>query len=318
MTEGSPRRPDAGTDDAPGARPRVAPEAGTDDAPGARPRVAGAWARLRRHRMATSSGALLALIAAACVIGPWIAGAFGVDATTIDASLGASPPSAAHWLGTDTLGRDLLVRILIGGRIALAVGAVATAIAVAIGVTWGAIAAYAGGRIDAIMMRIVDALYGFPTVVFVIVAMSATGTRSLLALFALLGAISWLTMARITRGQVLLLKHREFVEAARAVGAPPWRLVLRHLLPNALGPVLVYATLALPQVMLVEALLSFLGLGVQAPLASWGTLVTEGGSQIIVYPWLLVFPSAAMAVTVLALNFFGDGLRDALDPQLPR
>jgi len=155
-------------------------------------------------------------------------------------------------------------------------------------------------------------------VVFVIVAMSATGTRSLLALFALLGAISWLTMARITRGQVLLLKHREFVEAARAVGAPPWRLVLRHLLPNALGPVLVYATLALPQVMLVEALLSFLGLGVQAPLASWGTLVTEGGSQIIVYPWLLVFPSAAMAVTVLALNFFGDGLRDALDPQLPR
>jgi oligopeptide transport system permease protein len=273
-----------------------------------------AWARLCRSRLAAACAALIALIALCCLIGPWIAGAFGVDATTIDTERGASPPSWSHWFGTDTLGRDMLVRILIGGRIALAVAAVGTVIAVAIGVTWGAIAAYAGGRLDELMMRIVDTLYGFPTVVFVIVVMSATGTRSLVALFSLIGAISWLTMARITRGQVLLLKHREFIEAARAAGAPPARLVLRHLLPNAAGPVIVYATLALPQVMLIEALLSFLGLGVQAPLASWGTLVTEGSSQIVVYPWLLVFPSAVMAVTVLSLNFLGDGLRDALDP----
>lgn len=273
---------------------------------------------MSRHRLAAASAAVIALIALGCLIGPPIAGAFGVDATTIDTARGASAPSWSHWLGTDTLGRDMLVRILIGGRIALAVAVVATVIAVAIGVTWGAIAGYAGGRLDELMMRIVDGLYGLPTVVFVIVVMAATGTRSLAALFALIGAISWLTVARITRGQVLLLKHREFIEAARAAGAAPARLVLRHLLPNAAGPVIVYATLALPQVMLVEALLSFLGLGVQAPLASWGTLVTEGGSHIVVYPWLLVCPSAAMAVTVLALNFLGDGLRDALDPTGPR
>ena len=277
-----------------------------------------AWLRLRRNRLAAACAAMFALIVAACVAGPWIAGAFGVDATTIDTARGATPPSAAHWFGTDTLGRDMLVRILIGGRIAIAVAAVATVIAVVIGVTWGATAAYAGGRIDELMMRIVDALYGFPTVVFVIVVMSVTDTRSIVTLFALIGLISWLTMARITRGQVLLLVHREFVEAARAAGAPPARLVLRHLLPNAAGPVIVYATLALPQVMLTEALLSFLGLGVQAPLASWGTLVTEGSTQIVVYPWLLVFPSAVMAVTVLSLNFLGDGLRDALDPQTHR
>ena len=293
----------------------MTPEAGAE---AARSPWRDAWARLRADRLAASCLALIALIALGCVVGPWIAGAFGVDATSIDTRRGATPPSWSHWLGTDTLGRDLLVRILIGGRIALTVAAVATVIAVAIGVTWGALAAYAGGRLDELMMRIVDALYGFPTVVFVIVVMSATGTRSLVALFSLIGAISWLTMARITRGQVLLLKHREFVEAARASGASPSRLVLRHLLPNAAGPMIVYATLALPQVMLVEALLSFLGLGVQAPLASWGTLVTEGSTQIVVYPWLLIFPSAAMAVTVLALNFLGDGLRDALDPQIRR
>jgi oligopeptide transport system permease protein len=277
-----------------------------------------AWARLAGNRLAAVCAALVALIALVCAAGPPIAGALGVDATTIDVARGASPPSWSHWCGTDTLGRDMLVRILIGGRIALSVAAIATVLAVAIGVTWGAIAAYAGGRLDALMMRIVDALYGLPTVVLVIVVMAATGSRSLLALFLLIGGISWLTVARITRGQVLLLKHREFVEAARAAGAGPARIVLRHLLPNAAGPVIVYATLALPQVMLVEALLSFLGLGVQAPLASWGTLVTEGSSQIVVYPWLLVFPSAAMAATVLALNFLGDGLRDALDPTSSR
>jgi oligopeptide transport system permease protein len=259
--------------------------------------------------------ALFAAIAVACCIGPLLS---GHDATAIDTQLGATPPSWAHWFGTDTLGRDLLVRTLIGGRIALLVAAVTTVIALAIGVTWGATAAYAGGRVDDAMMRIVDALYGFPTVVLVIVVMSVLGTKSLVALFALIGAISWLTMARITRGQVLSLRHREFVEAARALGAPPARILFRHILPNAIGPIIVYATLALPQVMLTEAFLSFLGLGVQAPLASWGTLVTEGSSQIVVYPWLLACPGIVMALTVMALNFIGDGLRDAFDPHVRR
>jgi oligopeptide transport system permease protein len=260
-------------------------------------------------------GVAFLAIAAVCYAGPLIAGAAGLDATTIDARLGATPPGAAHWFGTDPLGRDLLVRVMIGGRIAIAVALVAAAIAVVIGVSYGAIAAYAGGAIDNAMMRLVDALYGFPTLVLVIVVRAVTGASSLIALIGLIGAISWLTLARITRGQVLALRRREFVEAARALGAPPGRILVRHVLPNAAGPVIVYATLALPQVMLTEALLSFLGLGVQAPLASWGTLVTEGSSQIVVYPWLLVFPAIAMGAAILALNFIGDGIRDAVDPR---
>ena len=274
-----------------------------------------AWRRWRGHRVAVVCGAVFAAVAAACCVGPLVAGAFGLDATSIDPGLGATPPSAAHWFGTDTLGRDMLVRVMIGGRIAIAVAAVAAAIAVAIGVGYGAIAAYAGGAVDGAMMRIVDALYGFPTLVLVIVVMAVTGARSPVALFALIGAISWLTVARITRGQVLALRRREFVEAARALGVPPARILVRHVLPNAAGPVIVYATFALPQVMITEALLSFLGLGVPAPLASWGTLVTEGSSQIVVYPWLLVFPAVMMGVAIASLNFVGDGLRDALDPQ---
>lgn len=273
-----------------------------------------AWRRLRKHRMAVACGILSAAIALWCWLGPPIAAAFGVNGTHIDAQLGASAPSWAHWFGTDTLGRDMLVRCMIGGRIAILVSITATAIALVIGVSYGAIAAYAGGAVDNVMMRIVDALYGFPTLVFVVVVMAVSSSRSIVLLFALIGGISWLTMARIVRGQVLSLARREFVEAARALGAPPGRILFRHVLPNATGPVIVYATLALPQVMLTEAFLSFLGLGVQAPLASWGTLVTEGSSQIVVYPWLLVFPGAVMAVTVMALNFLGDGLRDALDP----
>ncbi len=274
-----------------------------------------AWRRLRKNRMAVACAIVFAVIAVACVLGPLLAGALNLDATTIDTRLGATPPSWGHPFGTDTLGRDMLVRVMIGGRIAILIALVTTAIALAIGVTWGAVAAYAGGHVDNVMMRIVDALYGFPTIVFIIVVMAVFQTRSLVALFALIGAISWLTMARIVRGQVLSLRHREFVEAARALGASPARILVRHLLPNVAGPVIVYATLALPQVMLTEAFLSFLGLGVQAPLASWGTLVTEGSSQIVVYPWLLVFPGAVMGVTVMSLNFLGDGLRDALDPQ---
>src|SRR5262249_2677238 len=194
----------------------------------------------------------------------------------------------------------------------------ATIVAVAIGVAWGATAAYAGGVVDGVMMRIVDTLYGVPILAFAIVVMGVFQTHSMTALVAVIASVSWLTIARITRGQVLVVRHRDFVEAARALGAPPARVVVRHVLPNAAGPVIAYATLALPQIMLVEAFLSFLGLGVQAPLASWGTLVTEGSTQILVYPWLLVCPGVVMAVTVMALNFLGDGLRDALDPHTRR
>lgn len=264
------------------------------------------------------SAAIFVALAVACLAGPWLAGAFGLDATTLDPQRGATPPDAAHWFGTDTLGRDMLVRVLIGGRIALAVALVTTVVAVAIGTSYGAIAAYAGGRVDRVMMRIVDALYGFPALVFIIVVMAVTRAQSLVALFALIGAISWLTMARITRGQVLALRNGELALAARALGASPARVLARHVLPNAAGPVIVYATLVLPQVMLTEAFLSFLGFGVQAPLASWGTLVTEGSAQIVVYPWLLICPAAVMATAVLALNFVGDGLRDALDPRQAR
>ncbi|MBE7449500.1 MAG: ABC transporter permease [Kofleriaceae bacterium] len=274
-----------------------------------------AWRRLRKNRMAVAMGAIFLAICAFCFLGPIVAGWFGLDATTIRIDRGATAPSWAHPFGTDLLGRDMLVRTMIGGRIAILVAFTATAIALVIGVTWGAIAAYAGGRVDYVMMRVVDALYGFPTVVFVIVVMAVFDTKSIVVLFALIGGISWLNMARQTRGQVLSLRHREFVEAARAVGARPGRILFRHIVPNALGVIIVAATASLPSVMLTEAFLSFLGLGVQAPMASWGTLVSEGSTQISVYVWVLVAPGVVMGLTIMALNFLGDGLRDALDPQ---
>jgi oligopeptide transport system permease protein len=278
-----------------------------------------AWRRLRKNRMAVACGALFAVIVVFCFVGPLIARAVaGLDGVTQDYALLATPPSVAHPFGTDSLGRDMLVRVMMGGQVAIMVAIVATLVALTIGVSWGAIAAYAGGRVDYVMMRIVDTLYGFPTVVFVIVIMATVQTRSTLALFALIGGISWLTMARIVRGQVLSLRHRDFVDAARAIGARPRRILFRHIVPNTMGVVIVYATLTLPHVMLTEAFLSFLGLGVQAPLASWGTLVTEGSTQILVYPWLLIAPGVVMGLTIFALNFLGDGLRDALDPHTRR
>jgi oligopeptide transport system permease protein len=276
-----------------------------------------AWRRLRKNRMAVACGIGFLAIALACFLGPTIAGWFGVDATTLNTRQGAMPPSSSHWLGTDVLGRDMLVRVMKGGQIAILAALSATLVAVLIGVSWGAIAGYAGGRLDNVMMRIVDVLYGFPTVVFIIV-LQATILRNhkdnLYLLFALIGAISWLSMARIVRGQVMSLRHREFVEAARVLGASPAKILFRHIVPNVLGIIIVYATLAIPFAMLTEALLSFIGLGVQAPLASWGTLVSEGSSQIVVYPWLLYGPGLVMGLTIFAINFFGDGLRDALDP----
>ncbi len=277
-----------------------------------------AWRRLAKNRAATVSLWVFAAIVVACGIGPMIGGWLGVDATSINTDIAGHAPSSGHWFGTDTLGRDMMMRTLTGGRIAIAVAVLSTIVALIIGVSWGAVAAYAGGRIDFVMMRIVDVLYGFPTVAFVIVIMAVLGTNSLLVLFALIGGISWLTMARIARGAVLTLRNREFVEAARAIGVRPLRILFRHILPNASGPIIIYATLALPAVMLTEAFLSFLGLGVQAPLASWGTLVTEGSSQILVYPWLLLFPALVMSTSILCLNFVGDGLRDALDPREQR
>jgi oligopeptide transport system permease protein len=275
-----------------------------------------AWRRLRRNRMAVTCGALFTAIVVFCFLGPTVAGLVaGLDGVRQDYALLATPPSTGHPFGTDSLGRDMLVRVMMGGQVAILVAVVATLVALTIGVSWGAIAAYAGGRVDYVLMRIVDMLYGFPTVVFVIVIMATVQTRSTLTLFALIGAISWLNMARIVRGQVLSLRHRDFVDAARAIGARPRRILFRHIVPNTLGVVIVYATLTLPHVMLTEAFLSFLGLGVQAPLASWGTLVTEGSTQILVYPWLLIAPGVVMGLTIFALNFLGDGLRDALDPQ---
>ncbi|MEE9391124.1 MAG: ABC transporter permease [Planctomycetota bacterium] len=270
-----------------------------------------AWRRFRRNRAALSSLFLLLFFVFVAIISPWLA---PHEYHHQNLALGASSPSVAHWFGTDYEGRDLLSRTLVGARISFLVGFAATLVALGIGVTWGAIAGWYGGRVDSLMMRVVDVLYGLPYMFFVIILMVWFG-RSFLNIFIGLGAVSWLTMARIVRGVVMSLKEKEYVLAARATGVPSRRILLRHVLPNALGPILVYATLTVPRVMMEEAFLSFLGLGVQPPLASWGSLIAEGASLFREYPWLLAFPAAVLSLTLLALNFLGDGLRDALDPK---
>ncbi len=270
-----------------------------------------AWRRLVRNRLAVAGGVTLAVVVLAVVVVPCL---LPYSYAEQDLDLGASSPSARHWLGTDQLGRDLLTRIFYGGRISLMVGVAATAVSLVVGVTYGAVAGYAGGRADAVMMRLVDILYALPFTIFVIILMVFFG-RSIVLLFLAIGAVQWLTMARIVRGQVLSLKEKEFIEAALAMGLTRRRILMRHLIPNVLGPVIVYATLTIPQVMLMEAFLSFLGLGVQPPMSSWGLLVKEGVETMEEYPWLLVFPSAALSATLFSLNFLGDGLRDALDPR---
>tara|TARA_Y100001936_G_C16045855_1_gene654570 strand:- start:407 stop:1255 length:849 start_codon:yes stop_codon:yes gene_type:complete len=231
-----------------------------------------------------------------------------------DLDLGPSGPSSEHWLGTDTLGRDLLTRMMYGSRISLMVGFLATTVALLIGVVWGTVAGFSGGKVDTVMMRIVDVLYGIPFIIFVILLMVIFG-RNLVLLFMAIGAVEWLTMARIVRSQVMSLSKQEFILAAEAMGVSKIGIIFNHLIPNAVGPVIVYATLTVPQIMLLEAFLSFLGLGVQAPLSSWGLLIRDGAITMEEYWWLLIFPSIAFSLTLFSLNFIGDGLRDALDPR---
>ena len=268
-----------------------------------------AWLRLRRNRLAVTGGVMLLVLALACVVGPLLS-PYGYADQDLENTF--APPGAKHWLGTDQLGRDLLVRILYGGRISLGVGLCATIVALTIGVIYGAVAGWVGGRTDAVMMRIVDIIYALPFTIFVILLMVFFG-RNIVLLFVAIGAVEWLTMARIVRGQIMSLKKMEFIEAARSLGFGNRRIIFRHLLPNALGPIIVYATLTIPAVMLLEAFLSFLGLGVQPPMSSWGTLIKDGAEKMEEYWWLLVFPGALFSLTLFSLNFLGDGLRDALD-----
>jgi len=268
-----------------------------------------AWVRLKKNHMALFGLGVLVLFIVIALLTPWIA---PYSYETQNLNLGATPPSAQHWLGTDIFGRDLMTLIMYGGRISLAVGFVATAVALLIGVTYGAIAGYVGGKVDAVMMRLVDILYALPFMIFIILLMVVFG-RNLLLLFLAIGAVEWLTMARIMRGQVQSLRQQEFVEAAISLGLGPATIIRRHLIPNALGPIIVYTTLTIPGVMLLEAFLSFLGLGIQPPQTSWGLLISYGAETMEEFPWLLIFPGIALSLTLFSLNFLGDGLRDALD-----
>jgi len=303
-----------------------------------------AWRRLLKNKLAVFGMVVLGIMLVAVIIGPAIirmATGFTPDYIPSDIDGGARvrsfPPSLQHPMGTDDQGRDMLARVLQGGRISLMVGIISTLVSLIVGVSWGAIAGYVGGRVDNIMMRIVDIIYAIPYILIVIVLLSVfggpntpafittmsdaiggagnQGLSQIFLLFFALGLVSWLTMARVVRGQILSLKNQEFVLAAKATGVSTFGIIFRHLVPNALGPVIVYATLTVPSVMLTEAFLSFLGLGVQAPYASWGSLAADGIKNIQIFPWQLIFPGVTMALTLFSLNFLGDGLRDALDPQ---
>jgi oligopeptide transport system permease protein len=272
-----------------------------------------AWVVLRRNRAAITALVILALFTIAVIVGPLFS-AYSIDATDWDNISIAPSISSGHWFGTDALGRDLLVRTLQGGRISLLVGIVATLVSLVIGITYGAVSGYFGGRVDQVMMRIVDILYALPFMFLVILLMVFFG-RNILLIFVAIGAINWLDMARIVRGQTLSLKNREFIEAARAGGVTTARIIGRHIVPNLLGVVAVYVTLTIPQVILVESFLSFLGLGVQEPMTSWGALVNEGAQEMENAPWMLIFPAVFLTITLFCFNFLGDGLRDALDPR---
>ena len=266
--------------------------------------------RFLKNKMAVFGLGFVLLLTLAAITAPLFVKSFSAQ----NLAYGAQPPSSAHWLGTDVLGRDLLSRVLYGSRISLAVGVCATLVSLTIGVLYGAISGYLGGKTDAVMMRAVDILYALPFTIFVILLMVFFG-RNIVLLFVAIGAVEWLTMARIVRAQVQSLKRQEFIEAAHALGLRRRRIILRHMIPNVLGPVIVYATLTVPAVMLLEAFLSFLGLGVQPPMSSWGLMINEGAQNMEEAPWLLLCPGLALALTLFSLNFLGDGLRDALDPK---
>ncbi len=273
-----------------------------------------AIARLKKNKMAMIGLYVLLFMVAIALLTPWLA-PYSYEEQNLD--LGASAPSADHWLGTDILGRDQLTRIMYGSRISLMVGFIATSVALLIGVLWGAVAGFMGGKVDAVMMRIVDALYALPFTIFIILLTVIFGS-SMLLLFLAIGAVEWLTMARIIRGQVLAIKRQEFVEAAVSMGLSSWQIIVRHVIPNVLGPIIVYTTLTIPSVILLESFLSFLGLGIQPPASSWGSLISSGVETMEEYPWLLIFPGLVLSITLFSLNFLGDGLRDALDPRASR
>ncbi len=272
-----------------------------------------AWRRLLRNKAAVVSLAVLALVTLMAIFAPWLS-PHPFDEVYWD-QIGMPPDFAnAHWFGTDGNGRDLFVRTLYGARVSLAVGVAATLVSLVIGVVYGAAAGFLGGKVDEVMMRFVDILYSLPFMFFVIIMMVVFG-RNIVLVFLAIGAVEWLTMARIVRGQTLSVKRKEFIEAAHAAGVPAWKIVVRHIVPNVLGPVIVFVTLLVPEVIIIESFLSFLGLGVQEPYTSWGVLISEGAGQMESAPWMLIFPAVFLAVTLFCLNFVGDGLRDALDPK---
>ena len=275
-------------------------------------RLAEVARRVIADRAAALSLVLLLLLSCAAMAAHWIS-PWAFDAIDWNHIATAPGEGARHWFGTDDAGRDLFARTLIGAQVSLSVGLLATAVSLTIGVPWGALAGFAGGRVDALMMRAVDVLYSLPFLFLVILLVVIFG-RNIYLIFVALGAVSWLDLARIVRGQTLVLKRRPFIELARAGGVPTWRILLLHIVPNLLGPVVVYATLTVPGVMLAESFISFLGLGVQEPLTSFGVLIAEGTQQMETAPWLLIFPATCLALTLIAFNYLGDGLRDALDP----
>ena len=268
-----------------------------------------AWRKLKKNKPAMFGLVVLGVFIVLSILAPWIT-PYSYSGQNLE--LGPSSPSALHWLGSDLFGRDLLTRILYGSRISLAVGFIATAVALLIGVSWGALAGYLGGRIDALMMRFVDVLYALPFTIFIILLMVVFG-RNIILLFLAIGAVEWLTMARIVRGQVMIVKQKDFVEAAVSLGLSRFQIIVKHVIPNVMGPVIVYATLTVPNVILLESFLSFLGLGIQPPQSSWGLLISYGVETMEEYPWLLIFPALVLSLTLFSLNFLGDGLRDALD-----
>lgn len=270
-----------------------------------------AFHRLKKNRLAMIGGFYLLLQGLVAIFAPWIV-SFSFDDT--DLMLGAIPPDMVHYFGTDDLGRDMFTRVVFGSRVSLMVGVLATFVSMVIGVAYGAISGYLGGRVDNLMMRFLEVLYAMPFTFFVIILMVLFG-RNIYLMFVALGAIQWLNMARIVRGQVVSIKNMEYVAAAKSIGVSSSTIIARHIVPNILGPVIIYVTLTIPGVILEEAFLSFLGLGVQEPMSSWGTLISDGVTALETYPWMIIFPCATLMLTLLALNFFGDGLREALDPK---